>query len=237
MRDFVFSNYERSFKVDLADGTYNVKVSIGDYVYGHDKIDVFAEGVLKVNDISVSAGSFSEQRFSVVVSGGQLNLVFADDGGSDANWVINAIEITQGTTPSSSASFWRGYDFGTSSSPFQADYLPVTHINARDRGISDKLKRDFIFDSGDVSLDLEGIPTGDYFITVIMGDQYYRHDLIDVYAEGVQKLNDVTINAGQFVQRTFTVSISDGELNIRFHDDGGFDDNWIVNGITIESAS
>jgi hypothetical protein len=58
---------------------------------------------------------------------------------------------------------------------------------------------------------------------------------MDVYAEGVLKLDDVTVEAGQFKVLSFTVALSDGELNIRFHDDGGTDENWIVNAITIEA--
>jgi len=230
-RDFVFSSSDRGFNVDLADGEYTVKVIIGDDKYRHDNIDMYAEGALMLNDVTVSAGSFVERTFGVEVTDGQLNLMFADDGGTDVNWVINAIEITPGPPP-----FWRGYDFGTASSPLEPDYIRITHSNARDRGAPDNLRRDFIFDSSDATFVPWDIPNGDYLVTVTIGDQNYRHDLIDVYAEGFLKINDLTVEAGNFAERTFTVTLSDGELNLRFHDGGGTDANWVVNAITIEST-
>jgi hypothetical protein len=157
--------------------------------------------------------------------------VFADDGGTDVNWVINAIEITPGSPP-----FWRGYDFGTASSPLEPGYIRISHYKSRDREAPDNnLRRDLIFDSSDATFVPWDIPNGNYLVTVTIGDQQYRHDNIDVYAEGALKLNDVTVEAGQFTVQTFTVTLSDGELNIRFHDDGGTDENWIVNAITIEA--
>jgi len=231
-RDLVFSRSDRGFNVDLANGEYTVKVIIGDNKYMHDNIDIYAEGALMLNDVTVSAGSFVERTFGVEVTDGQLNLMFVDDGGTDVNWVINAIEITPGPPP-----FWRGYDFGTASSPLEPGYIRISHYKSRDRGAPDNsLRRDFIFDSSDATFVPWDIPNGDYLVTVTIGDQKYRHDNIDVYAEGALKLNDVTVNAGQFITQTFTVTLSDGELNIRFHDDGGTDLNWVVNALTIESA-
>jgi fibronectin type 3 domain-containing protein len=232
-RDLVFSSSDRVFNVDLANGEYTVKLTIGDNNYMHDNIDVYAEGALKVNDLTVSAGSFTQQTFGVTVYDGQLNLKFVDDGGSDVNWVINTIEITPGPPP-----FWRGYDFGTASSPLEPGYIRISHYKSRDREAPDNnLRRDLIFDSSDATFVPWDIPNGNYLVTVTIGDQQYRHDNIDVYAEGAIKLNDVTVEAGQFTVQTFTVTLSDGELNIRFHDDGGTDENWIVNAITIESIT
>jgi hypothetical protein len=214
-------------------------VIVGDNNYGHDRIDVYAEGSLKLNDVTVNAGQFAVKTFSVTLSDGELNIRFHDDGGSDSNWVVNAIEISKGTTQVVNtpqiSSFWRGYDFGTNSSPLQPEYIRITHVNTRDRGTPDTLRRDFIFDSNDVTFVPLNVPNGNYLITVTIGDQRYGHDRIDVYAEGSLKLNDVTVNAGQFAVKTFSVTLSDGELNIRFHDDGGSDSNWVINSIIIES--
>ena len=158
--------------------------------------------------------------------------MFSDDGGTDVNWVINAIEVTPGPPP-----FWRGYDFGTASSPLEAGYIRISHYKSRDREApDDNLLRDLIFDSSDATFVPWDIPNGDYLVTVTIGDQKYRHDMIDVSVEGTLMLDDVTVEAGQFKMFTFMVTLSDGELNIRFHDDGGTDINWIVNAITIEAA-
>jgi len=72
---------------------------------------------------------------------------------------------------------------------------------------------------------------------VVIGDQSYMHDLIDVYAEGVLKRNDLTVAAGTFSAVAFTVTVGDGQLNLLFHDDGGTDLNWVINAVIIEPAS
>ena len=92
-RDFVFGTATRTFNVDLANGIYQVTVTIGDSWFAHDIIDVFAEDVLMMNDLTVSAGSFNTQAFLATVSDGQLNLRIADAGGANPNWVINGMSI------------------------------------------------------------------------------------------------------------------------------------------------
>ena len=52
-RDFVFSSVTRTFNVDLVNGVYQVRMTIGDSWFAHDIIDVFAEDVLMANDVSV----------------------------------------------------------------------------------------------------------------------------------------------------------------------------------------
>jgi FtsP/CotA-like multicopper oxidase with cupredoxin domain/fibronectin type 3 domain-containing protein len=247
-RDLVFSSSNRIFKVDLADGEYTVKMIIGDNNYRHDNIDVYDGRTLKIDDLSVSAGSFAERTFGVVVSGGQLNLGFVDDGGTDVNWVINAITIEPGAAPPPAGPM---FDFGTSTSPVEFGYRGVTEstiyspalgygwttgaFGSRDRGAPDSLRRDLVFSSVDRSFNVD-LANGEYTVKMIIGDNNYRHDNIDVYAEGILKLNDVTVSAGSFAERTFGVLVSGGQLNLVFVDDGGTDVNWVINAITIESA-
>jgi hypothetical protein len=44
----------------------------------------------------------------------------------------------------------------------------------------------------------------------------------------------LTVNAGTFSAQVFTVTVSDGQLNIKFHEAGGSDGNWVINAITIQ---
>jgi len=81
------------FNVDLVNGDYTVTVVVGDQSFMHDRIDIYAEGVLVVNDLTAPAGSFQQVSFVVTVTDGQLSLRILDDGGSDPNWVLNALEI------------------------------------------------------------------------------------------------------------------------------------------------
>jgi hypothetical protein len=56
-------------------------------------IDIYAEDTLVVDDLTAAYGTFQEETFWVTVSDGQLNLLIYDDGGTDLNWVINALTI------------------------------------------------------------------------------------------------------------------------------------------------
>jgi len=47
---------EHTFNVDLANGDYEVTVTIGDQLYLHDLIDVYAEDIQKINDLTTVAG-------------------------------------------------------------------------------------------------------------------------------------------------------------------------------------
>ena len=247
-RDLIQSSTDHTFNVDLANGDYQVTVTIGDQSYYHDLIDTYAEDVLKVNDVTNLPGQFYEMSFFVTVSDNQLNLRFVDNGGTDPNWVINTLTIQPAPTLPSEAAF----DFGTSGSPVQTGYTQVTEstlysaitgygwtstagLSSRDRGAPNALSRDLIQSSTDHTFNVD-LANGDYQVTVTIGDQSYYHDLIDTYAEDVLKVNDVTNLPGQFHQMSFFVTVSDNQLNLRFVDNGGTDPNWVINTLTIQPA-
>lgn len=98
-RDFVFNTTARVFKVDLANGTYDVKILQGDATFAHDNMVIKANGVTKAT-VNTAIGQWITTTFPMTISGGTLELEFSDTGGTDVNWVVNAIEITTtGPTP------------------------------------------------------------------------------------------------------------------------------------------
>ncbi|MBD3155822.1 MAG: hypothetical protein GF368_04150 [Candidatus Aenigmarchaeota archaeon] len=92
-RDLIFGPNNREFKVDLPNGDYIVTVLLGDLSYSHDNMDVFAEGDLKLDDISTSSGQIEWLDFFVNVNDATLNMEFSDDGGIDPNWVSEGLII------------------------------------------------------------------------------------------------------------------------------------------------
>jgi fibronectin type 3 domain-containing protein len=92
-RDLVQSTTEHSFNIDLENGDYTVTITIGDQDYAHDNIDVYVEDVLEADNVNSAAGTFQQGTKVITVSDGQLNLRILDDGGTDLNWVLNAITI------------------------------------------------------------------------------------------------------------------------------------------------
>ena len=330
-RDFVCSSNDATFCVDLANGYYTVTLIIGDVAYTQDMIDVYAEDILVVNDLTALKGTFQEILFTVNVADGQLNLRFHNDGGSSTHWVCNAIKVETPSTlytvhlesvedtgdtsnlglivfagqsytlpadlPKPEGTYEISYttalgyafdhwetsgnvsisgstvtvtgdgnltavykavegwyfDLGTPSSPVESGYIGVNEttlyaaslgygwvdassLDSRDRGAPDDLKRDLICSGQDATFCFDA-PDGDYVVTLIIGDNSYTQDMIDVYAEDFLVIDDLTAPKGTFQEISFTVTVADGQLNLRFHNDGGSSTHWVCNAITIEPAS
>ncbi len=99
-RDFVTSSTSApTFRIDLPNGTYAVKVTQGDNVAAHDNMVVKANGAVMLPDVDTAVGMFAVNTFNVSVSGGSLTLQFLDAGGNDSSWVVNAVSIGPGTLP------------------------------------------------------------------------------------------------------------------------------------------
>lgn len=91
------------FAVDLANGSYNVTVQLGDTAYAHDSMGVFIEGT-QYDTVTTAAGQVSSRTYNVTVADGQLNLGLQDLAGPDANVSIVGLEIastSQTNTPPS----------------------------------------------------------------------------------------------------------------------------------------
>ena len=72
-------------------------------------------------------------------------------------------------------------------------------------------------------------------MTLYFGDASNAHDDIDVFAEGDLIIDDLTISAAEYVTKSFIITVSDGQLTLTFHDDGGTDQNWVVCGVSVYS--
>jgi fibronectin type 3 domain-containing protein len=83
-----------TFAVDLANGTYNVTVTMGDAGWMHDQQGVFLQGT-QVDSVTTQVGQFYTHTYVVAVTNGQLTLKLQDLGGSDPNVVINSLDIVQ----------------------------------------------------------------------------------------------------------------------------------------------
>lgn len=228
-----------------------VTVTFGNQSYMHELVDIYAEGALKIDDLAVAAGVFREVVFYVTVADGQLSLRFVDSGGVDFNWVIAALTVQPGSPPAlpTAASF----DFGAVDSLVEAGYTQVTEttlysssigygwtstagLSSRDRGAPDDLRRDLVQSTAEHAFSAD-LANGNYQVTVVIGDQSYLHDLIDIYAEGVLRIDDMTTFADAFQQAAFPVTVADQQLNLRILDGGGSDGNWVINSLTIQPVS
>jgi subtilisin family serine protease/fibronectin type 3 domain-containing protein len=91
LRDFHYTP-QGTFLVDLPNGRYEVVLSMGDAGALHDLMAVFLEGT-QVDTVSTAAGQYAINTYAVDVNDGQLTLQWIDLGGTNANVVINALEV------------------------------------------------------------------------------------------------------------------------------------------------
>ncbi|MEM6885891.1 MAG: carbohydrate-binding protein [Verrucomicrobiota bacterium] len=240
-RDLVFSPQARTFRQQLANGSYSVTVSVGD-TFAVDDIVIKAEGVTKASNIDRAANQYQNVQFNVDVTDGNLDIEFSDGGGANPNWVVNSIEISQASSVSAQ------FDLGTGSSPVQSEYTRVSQSTAagsfgwtnmaglgeRDRGAGGSrtsLTRDLVFSSQPRTFKYD-IANGTYNVSVTIGDIYAVDDIV-IKAEGQTKASNIDRAVDQYQDVTFSVTVSDGSLDIEFSDAGGANPNWVVNAITI----
>lgn len=95
LRDLHFDNNDRTFMLDVVNGLYDITLYFRDNGYYHDNIQVFAEDEITaaVDIVSLAIQITITETFSTFVSDGRLDLTFHDYGGSDNNWIINAIQV------------------------------------------------------------------------------------------------------------------------------------------------
>ncbi len=88
-----------TFRVDLANGTYEVHLYMGDGA-DHQGVSVVANGTTVLSKQPLARNTIFDHAFTVTVSNGQLDLTFSHNDGSfnDPHWVINGIEIRNAST-------------------------------------------------------------------------------------------------------------------------------------------
>lgn len=91
-----------------------------------------------------------------------------------------------------------------------ADTAAVTET---DRGASDPIKSDFAAVNG--TSFLVDLPNGDYTVSLVAGDLSGATD-IAIAAEDIQKVQETSKAAGQFLEMNFDIALVDGQLNLDF---------------------
>ena len=79
-----------SFAFNVPNGIYTVRLTLGDSIKAHDQMRVTVEGANKPL-VSTAANQFITRIYNATVNDGQLNLTFADMGGTDPQVAIAGI--------------------------------------------------------------------------------------------------------------------------------------------------
>jgi len=225
------------FGVFLENGTYDVTLTLGDTAGAHDQMGVSVQGA-QPDSITTARNQFARRRWRTCVADNRIEVELADLGGNDPNVVLNALEVAPPPPPR--------FDFGTATSNVEPGWVQVTEktifaddqgygwsagaVASRDRGSGTRLRQDFNF-SRDAVFSVE-VLDGSYSVTITMGDSAAGHDQMGVGLES-QLVDTVTTAKGEFVVRTYTVTVSDGVLDVSITDLGGTDANAVVNALEI----
>lgn len=91
--DFVLASLDKEFQIFLENGIYQITTTHGDNQYGHDRMNLFANGKNVATDFSSNIGNYIANVFDVQVTNQKLVLRIGDNGGNDINWVWNTLKI------------------------------------------------------------------------------------------------------------------------------------------------
>lgn len=89
---------DRTFQVDLSNGTYLVTPTLGDPTMIRDHIDILLNGKIVASNISVEAGRPYRPTYRVDVTNGKLSLRLVDRGGDTVRWAISALDVVSTTS-------------------------------------------------------------------------------------------------------------------------------------------
>jgi subtilase family serine protease len=240
-RAFCYTLTQATFAVDLANGTYTVTLQMGDTVYAHQGMGISFQGT-QVDNLSNPAGQVLTRTYVVTVTNGQLDLGLSALGGLNTAAVIEGMEIVAGTPPPPMQ-----YDFGTSSSPVTSGYAGVSEattysavtgygwlsgsVASADRGIGSDLTRDFNYTLTQATFAVD-LPNGTYTVTLQLGDTVYAHQGMGISFQG-QQVDNVSNPAGQVLSRTYSVTVTTGQLDLGLQALGGLNSAAVIEGMVI----
>lgn len=101
LRDIHYST-DRTFRMDLPNGTYSVLVVVGDQSVAHDTVTItdVETGDILAENVATAAGRFRNLLFEVEVTTGTLRLNFNGLGGIDPNFAVASLEVRPATAVS-----------------------------------------------------------------------------------------------------------------------------------------
>lgn len=221
--DFVSKSDDFSFKRDLDNGIYYVKIIVGDNTASVNPFNVNAEGVWAGAVFNqLSQGTFKEIVFQVPVNDGDLVIDFE---GTNAMPVC-AIEISD--TAFDQVSYL--YDMGnavprggyaevTATTAYSAGsgygWSSTSGLDVRDRERPDSLRGDFVFSATDMTFK-QDVANGTYRVKVLLGDAEATNGATSIHAEGILEATSDATATGHFTEEEFLATVSDGTLNLQF---------------------
>ena len=143
----------------------------------------------------------------------------------------------------------KGYDFGGWNyvySNYQAVVSGRTYSSSIGYGFVDSSTRTNFERTGQDDLRIDGVQgttltfrhdtaNGNYRVTLTMGDSITVRDQVQITVNGVVQ-ETISTSAGQFVEKVYTTSVTNGYLTINLTDQGGVNNQAAICGLYIESV-
>ena len=96
-RDF-HAEKDRTFQLDLPNGTYLVTPTLGDATMVRDQMDINFNGKTVASNLSVPAGRPHQPTYRIEVTNGKLTMRLVDHGGETVRWAISALDVVSTTS-------------------------------------------------------------------------------------------------------------------------------------------
>jgi fibronectin type 3 domain-containing protein len=208
-----------NWQIAMKNGTYDVKISVGDARYATNHT-INVNGVNYWTNAATAANAFLNKTMRVSVTNGRLTV---SNGASPLhNTRINYIEIIPVTlvnfqangsalVPSYSPDY--GDVFGTRSNGMQYGWNSDHTELDRDRGINSNQLLDTLVHMKVGANWQIAVANGKYEVKVTVGDaRYTTPHTINV--NGVNYWNNVTTAANTFLNKTMTITVTNGRITI-----------------------
>ncbi|ASA26316.1 G-D-S-L family lipolytic protein [Paenibacillus donghaensis] len=92
-------------------------------------------------------------------------------------------------------------------------FTDTATVSGMDRGTGDALRSDFVIPA-DTGFNID-LPNGDYTVSLIAGDSSGETN-IAIHAESIQKVQQTSKTAGQYLEMDFDIALVDGQMNFVF---------------------
>ena len=91
-RDFHYGR-DNTFRVNVANGVYDIMLQLGDYSSLRDRINIDIEGNRVETNVSTARGQFFQKTYRATINDGQLSVRLTDAGGLNSYWAINSLDV------------------------------------------------------------------------------------------------------------------------------------------------
>ena len=211
------------YRMNLANGVYDVEVGVGDPSYAGGPHRVIVEGVPFFETETTARNDFKKRRVRIAVVDGRLDVEVGGSTGTTSvdylsvreviqtplrvNFQPQASEIPAGYVGDWGSSFDAGRGLGWSTS---------LDGRTRERQANSDQRLDTLLYVGAPAATWEAALTpGEYEVTVTVGDASYAQGPHFVTMEGVPLFTGASTPAGSHLQRTARVQLIDGLLTLR----------------------